>query len=179
MVQVTAVLCNPVATLRADGVVVVNDHIPVDPVPPSLQVLRLACDAIIHHPHVLPRVNAENRLNVHGAGSDVLLVSRVGAHRAGVLVAEGGVGGVRGHVDGLAARVGGRVGGPSIVGAENVHHTLALQVLSEPDETWAEHGVCRREEVELEGFDGRAGFADLVREGLGNLGGSRRLQKSC
>lgn len=94
----------------------------------------------------------------------------MGAHRAGELVAQLGLGGVSGHVDGLAPGVGGRVGRAGVVSAENLHHTLALEVLGEPDETGAEHGVGGGQEVELEGLDGRASVDDVPGELLGDLG---------
>lgn len=124
---------------RADSIVVVEDHIPVNPIPPALEVLVLAGNTVVHHPRVLPGVNTENGLHVDGAGREVLLVLGVGAHRTGELVAQLGLRGVGGHVDGLPPGVGGRVGGAGAVGAEDVHHAFALEVLGEPDESGAEH----------------------------------------
>lgn len=41
--------------------------VPVDPVPPRLEVFVLAPHAVILHPHVLPRVHAEQRHDVDTA----------------------------------------------------------------------------------------------------------------
>ena len=75
-----------------------------------------------------------------------------------------------GHVDGLAAGVGGRVGGAGVVGAEDLHQTITLEVLGEPDETRTEHGVGGGKEVELQGLDGGAGVDDIALELFGDLG---------
>lgn len=80
-----------------------------------------------------------------------------------------------GHVDGLASGVGGRVGRAGVVGAEDLHQALALEVLGEPDETRAEHGVGGGEEIHLQGFDGGAGVDDILGEFFGDLGGGRGL----
>lgn len=124
---------------RADSIVVVEDHIPVNPIPPALEVLVLAGNTVVHHPRVLPSVDTENGLHVDSAGSEALLVLGMGTHRAGELVAQWGLRGVGGHIDGLPPGVGGRVWRASAVGAEDVHHAFALEVLSEPDESGAEH----------------------------------------
>lgn len=138
---------------RAHGVIVVKHHIPVDAVPPSLQELVLARDSVVHHPRVLPCVDAENGLHVNGPGGQVLRVLGVGAHGTGKLVTQRGIGGVGGHVDGLPPRVGGRVGGAGVVGTEDLEHTVALKVLGEPDKTGAEHGAGGSQEVQLKGLD--------------------------
>lgn len=70
----------PRALQRTDGIVVVEDHIPVNPIPPPLEVLVLAGDTVVHHPSVLPGVDTENGLHVEGAGGEALLVLGVGAH---------------------------------------------------------------------------------------------------
>lgn len=124
---------------RADSIVVVEDHIPVNPIPPALEVLVLAGNTVVHHPRVLPSVNTENGLDVDSAGSEALLVLGMGTHRAGELVAQWGLRGVGGHIDGLPPGVGGRVGRAGAVGAEDVHHAFALEVLGEPDKSGAEH----------------------------------------
>lgn len=124
---------------RANGVVVIEDHIPVDPAPPTLQVLVLAGNTVVHHPCVLPGVDAENGLHVDGARGEALLILGMSTHRAGELVTQLGLRGVGGHVNGLPAGVGGRVRGAGTVGAEDVHHSLALEVLGEPYESGTEH----------------------------------------
>jgi len=161
---------------RADGIVVVKHHIPVDPIPPALQVLVLSRDTVVHHPGVLPGVNTQNGLNVDGTGGQVLLILGMGTHRSGELVAERCVGRVGGHVNGLPPRVGSRVGRAGVVGAEDLHQTLALEVLGEPDEAGAEHGAGGGQEVELEGFDGGARVDDILGKLFGDLGGSGGLQ---
>lgn len=88
---------------------------------------------------MLPCVNTENRLHVDGTGREALLVLGMGAHRTGELVAQLCLRGVGGHVDGLPPGVGGRVGRAGAVGAEDVHHAFALEVLGEPHESGAEH----------------------------------------
>lgn len=124
---------------RADSIVVIEDDIPVNPIPPALQVLVLASNAVIHHPGVFPGVDTEDRLHVDGAGREALLVLRVGTHRAGELVAQLGLRGVGGHVGGLPPGVGGRVGRAGAVGAEDVHHALALKILGKPYKSGSEH----------------------------------------
>jgi hypothetical protein len=124
---------------RADSIVVVEDHIPVNPIPPALEVLVLAGNTVVHHPRVLPSVDTENGLHVDSARGEALLVLGMGTHRPGELVAQWGLRGVGGHIDGLPPGVGGRVWRASAVGAEDVHHAFALEVLSEPDESGAEH----------------------------------------
>lgn len=126
---------------------------------------------------MFPGVDAQDGLDVDGTGGQVLLVLGVGTHRSGELVAERCVGGVGGHVNGLPPGVGSRVGRAGVVGAEDLHQTLALEVLGEPDEAGTEHGVGGGQEVELKGFDGGAGVDDVLGEFFGNLGGRRGLQK--
>lgn len=113
---------------RRNSVVVIKHNVPVNPIPPTLQVLILTRDAVVHHPRVLPGVNTQNRLYVNGTGSHVLLVLRMGAHGSSELVAERRIGGVGGHVDGLTAGVGGWVRRAGVVGAEDLHEALALEV---------------------------------------------------
>lgn len=125
---------------------------------------------------MLPSVHAQNRLHVNGTGSEALLVLGVSTHRASELVAEGRVGGVGGHVNGLTSGVGGWVGRTGVVCAEDLHQALALQVLSQPDKTGAEHGVGSGQEIHLQGLDGGAGVNDVLGELLGDLGGSGGLR---
>lgn len=134
---------------RANRIVVIKHDVPVNPIPPPLQILLLAGNAIVHHPRMLPGVDTQNGLHVDGAGGKALLVLRVRTHGAGELVAEGCIGRVGGHVDGLAPGVGGRVGRTGVVGAEDLHQALALEVLGQPDEAGAEHGVGGGEEIHL------------------------------
>lgn len=125
---------------------------------------------------MLPGVDAQNGLDVDGTGGQVLLVLGVGSHGTGELVAERRVGGVGGHVDGLPPGVSGWVGRAGVVGAEDLHQTLALEILGEPDEARAEHGVGSGQEVELEGFNGGAGVDDVLGELFGDFGGDGGLQ---
>lgn len=76
-----------------------------------------------------------------------------------------------GHVDGLPPRVGGRVGRAGAVGAEDVHHAFAFEVLGEPDKSGAEHRACCGQEIQLQGLDGRAGVDDVLGELFGDGGG--------
>lgn len=76
-----------------------------------------------------------------------------------------------GHVDWLAPGVSSRVGRACIVGAENVHQSFPLEVLSQPHETGSKHGVGGGQEVELQGFDGGAGVDNVFGELFGNLSG--------
>jgi len=161
----------PRALLRANGVVVVEDHIPVNPIPPALEVLVLSGNTIVHHPCVLPGVDAENGLDVDGAGGKALLVLGVGAHGSSELVAQLRLGGVGGHIDRLPPGVGGWVGRAGAVGAENVHQAFALEVFSEPHEAGAEHCACCRQEIQLQGLDGGARVDDVFGESVGNGGG--------
>lgn len=161
---------------RRNSIVVIKHNVPVNPIPPALQVLILTRDTVVHHPRVLPGVDTQNGLYVNGTGGQVLLVLRVGAHGSGELVAERRIGGVGSHVDGLTTGVGGWVGGAGVVGAEDLHEALALEVLGEPDEARAEHGAGGCEEVELEGFDGGAGVDDVLGELFGDLGGGGGLE---
>ena len=65
---------------RSNGVVVIEDNVPVDAVPPALQVLLLTSNTVVHHPGVLPSVDTEDGLDINGTGGEVLLVRGVGAH---------------------------------------------------------------------------------------------------
>lgn len=111
----------PRALHGANSIVVVKHNVPVNPIPPPLQVLLFSGNTVVHHPRVLPGVDTKNRLHINGAGGKALLVLGVSTHGAGELVAEGCVGRVRGHVDGLATGVGGRVGGTGVVRTEDLH----------------------------------------------------------
>ena len=131
---------------------------------------------------MLPRVDAEDGLHVDGAGGHGLLVrgvGRVGAHRAGVLVAQGRVRAVGRHVDRLSPRVRRRVGRAGVVGAEDVHQAFALEVLGQPHEARAEHGVGGGQEVELERLDRGARVDDVFGELVGDLRRSGGLEEKC
>lgn len=76
---------------------------------------------------------------------------------------------MRGHVDRLPAGVSGRVRRASIVRAEDVDETLALEVFGEPHESRTEHAVGCREEVEFQRFHRRARIDDILAEFLGDF----------
>lgn len=135
----TSVIGVPRALLRTNGVIVIKDHVPVNPIPPALEVLILTGDTVVHHPRVLPGVDAQNGLDVEGTGCENLVILGVGAHRSSKLVAKLGFGSVGGHVDWLAPRVGSWVGRASAVCAEDVHHAFTLEVFGEPYEAGTEH----------------------------------------
>lgn len=150
--------------------------VPIDPVPPPFQILGLTTNTIVHQPHMLPGVDAENRLHVQSTGCQVLLVRRVGAHRPGVTVAHRCVWRVGGHVNCLSSGVRGGVGRAGVVSAEDVQQSFSFQVLCQPHEAGSEHGVGRGQEVELQRFNRRAGVDDVFFEFRGDLCGCGGLQ---
>lgn len=72
-----------------------------------------------------------------------------------------------------------RVGRASVIRAENVHQTLPLEVLGQPDETGAEHGVGGGQEIEFQGFDRGAGIDDVFGELFGDLSLLGGLAQMC
>lgn len=147
-----------------DGLVVLRNMVPVNPVPPPLQILGLSTNTVVHHPCVFPSVDAENRLHVHSTGREVLLVLRVSAHRAGKLVTQRSIRRLGGHVDALAPGVRRWVGRAGVVGAVDVQQAFSLQVLAQPHESGAEHGVGGSQEIEFQGLNRRAAFDNVLFE---------------
>ena len=152
-----------------DGLVVLRDMVPVNPAPPPLQILSLTTNTVVHHPCVFPSVDAENRLHVHGAGREMLLVLRVSAHRAGKLVTQRSIRRLGGHVDALAPGVRRWVRRAGDVGAVDVQQAFSLQVLAKPHESGPEHGVGSSQEIEFQGFNRRAAFDNVLFEFEGDL----------
>jgi hypothetical protein len=159
------------------GLVVLKHSFPVDLVPPSLQILLLAADAVVHQPHVLPSVDAQDGLDIERTECQVPRIRGVAAHRPRVLVAYRSVWVVGVHVDGLSPIVGGRIGRPGIVCADNLNQAISFQVLGQPDKSWTEHGVGRGEKVLLQGLDRGGAFVDIFDELVGNGDRVRRLQE--
>lgn len=153
-------------------------NLPVDPVPPPLQVLSLARNTVVHQPHMFPGVHAQNGMHVHRTRCQAPLVCRVSTHRTGVLVTKRGIAVVGGHVDGLSPGVRRRVRRAGVIRAENVHQPFPLQVLSQPHETGTEHGVGRGQKVELQRFNRGARVVDVFFEVGGNLCLNGRLVRS-
>lgn len=147
------------------GIVIVLNHIPVNTIPPALEVLVLSGDTVVHHPSVLPGVDAQNGLDIEASRRKVSRVFGVAAHESG----EPGLG--SGHVVGLAASVGGWVGRAGAVCAEDVQHAFALEVLGEPHKARTEHGACCCKEIHLEGVDGGRGVCDVLGKLCGDGGG--------
>ena len=152
--------------------------IPVDPVPPPLQVLSLARNTVVHQPHMFPGVHAQNGMHIDGPRCQAFLVWRVSAHRTGVLVTKRGIARVGSHVDGLSPGVRRRVRRTGVIRAEDVHQSFPLQILSQPHETGAEHGVGRGQKVELQRFNRGARVIDVFLEIGGNLCLNGRLVRS-
>lgn len=130
-------------------VIVVIHNLPVDLIPPPLEVLGLTTDTVVHHPNVFPGVDAKDGLDVDRAGGQGLLVLSVRAHRACVLVAQGGVGAVCGHVHRLPPGVGAGVRGAGVVRAEYVNQAFPFEVLSQPHKSRTKHGICSGQKVHL------------------------------
>lgn len=163
---------------RGHSLVVLIHGLPVDPVPPSLQILLLAGDAVVHQPHMLPGVDAQDGLDIKRTGRQALLVRGVVAHRTRELVAQRSVRVLGVHVDGLSPRMGGRVGRPGTVRADNLNQALPFQVLGQPDESWTEHGVGSGQKVLLQGLYRGAALVDLFGELVGDGDGGRSLHDS-
>lgn len=145
---------------------------PINPIPPLLQKVHLAADAVVVKPDVLPRVHAQQGRDVDtaerllGLVLVVALLPRVCAEGAGVRFRVVGV-----QVDALLAVVGAAEGAAGDVGGEDLEGCVGDVVcLDEPDEAGAEHGVCGEEEGFLEGLEGREVAIDEGRDVGGGIG---------
>ena len=115
---------------RIDIAHILLHHIPVDALPPRLEELPLPAHAIVPQPHMLPRVDPEQHLQVLAARRELGAPARrrVRADRAGRAVqvqrvrlrirAAGDVRGRGGHVARLLPEVRARVGGAGDVGRQ-------------------------------------------------------------
>lgn len=121
---------------------------------------------------MFPSIHAENRLDINRTRRQThRRTLGMSTHRSSELITHRRVLRVCSHVDGLTTRVSGWVGRAGVVGAEDLHEALAFEVLCEPDEAGTEHGAGGGEEVQFQGFDGRAGVDDVCGEFFGDLGG--------
>lgn len=147
-------------------------HVPIDLLPPGLQKAAFPRHAVIEHPHVLPRVHAQQDLQLDPAGGQLGLVGAVAAKGPCILLgvlggrhAPGDVGGQGVGVDGLFAVVGARQRGPRDVGRQDGEvlggFGRARVLLDEPDVARAEHGVGGVQEGGAEGVEGGEGAVDV------------------
>lgn len=162
----------------------ISDHVPVDAVPPRLQILLLLEHSPIWHVDVLPCVDAQNRSNIDSTWSDLLVGAELTVHAYSVgnwhvgngLLTEvvGGVvcvwdGGLSVQVLRLAAPVRAWVWGAGDVCGEDGE--FALLSLYEPDVAWTEHGVGGGDELAAEGLNGGEGLLKAALEGCWDCGG--------
>ena len=176
----------------------ISNNVPVDAVPPRLQVLLLLEHAPIRHVNVLPCVNTQNWSNVNSTWRDLLIGTELSVHTDSVgnwhvgnsLLAEvvGGVvcvwdSGLGVQVRGLAAPVCAWVWGAGNVCGEDGE--FALLGLDKPDVARAEHGVGSGDEFAAEGLDGGEGLLEAALEGcwdgdgLGGEGGEEEVVVVC
>lgn len=157
----------------------ISNNVPVDAVPPRLQVLLLLEHSPIWHVDVLPCVDTQNWSGINTAWCDLLVAAELAVHTDGVgnwhvgngLLAEvvGGVvcvwdSGLSVHVLGLAAPVCAWVWGAGDVCGEDGE--FALLGLDEPDVAWTEHGVGGGDHLAAESLDGGEGLLEALLEGL-------------
>lgn len=144
-------------------------EIPVDLVPPLLEILQPAGDAVVVQPDVLPRVDAKQRGHVDTAQGFLRLLVTLPRH-----VAEGAcvrICVLRVHVYGLATVVRAADGATGEVCGEDLEGARGAFVgLHEPYEARAEHGIGGVEERLSEGVHGGEVLVDEGQEGVGGLG---------
>lgn len=124
-------------------------HLPVDPIPPPFEELGLTGDTVVHHPNVLPGVNAEDGMDIDGTGGQVLLVLRMWAHGTRIHVAQRSIRAVRGHIHRLPPGVGSGIRRAGVVCAEYVYQTFPFKVLGQPHKSRTKHGIRSGQEVHL------------------------------
>lgn len=157
-------------------------------IPPSPQELLLAANAVVKHPSVLPRIDAQDRDHVRAARSAgraafvagtavqlraiVVLVHHVvvvADHAAAVVVEAA----LRVHVGALAAPVCLRVRTAGLVGCQDAErvavHAVRIALAHEPDKARAKHGVGRVEHVALEGLEAAKGGHQLLVQVFGHV----------
>ena len=144
--------------------------LPIDPLPPSLQELLLASNPVIHHPSMFPRTYTQHRRNLHPTRRQPPLPPTRPSKAARPILYLCLPIILRGHIDALLPPVGTRIRRTREVGVHDAQ--LGILVLAhEPDETWAEHGGCRGEELGPEGLQRRKGVVDVFEEGGWDLDG--------
>jgi hypothetical protein len=151
---------------------VLPDQVPVNLVPPCLEILPLAAHSVVLQPHVLPRVDAHERHHVDTTqrllGALVLPGGRAKGSDLVQRLVRFGV--VRVEIVRLAAVVGARQRRAGEVRGQDAQAAkLRVVGLHEPDEAGAEHGLGRGKERLAQRVERRKVLCDLgaeVRRGL-------------
>lgn len=160
----------------------IGNDIPINAIPPRLQILLLLQHAPIRHVDMLPRVDTEYWVDIDASRRDLRSRAEAAVRPDGVdnrhvrhgllavvvgRVRDIGLGlGV--HVLGLEAPVRAGIGRAGDVGGEQ--RKLALLGLDEPDEARPEHGVRGGDELAAQRLDGGEGGLHPLLEGRGHGG---------